>query len=63
MATLLGTIVGLVIVALIVGMAHQIMTADNKETLEEAVVDRAAKISQALAQLDALDSKAKGGRN
>ena len=49
---MMSMIVAVVVFMVMGSMFMQIVKADEKETLDEAVVERAAKLSKALAQLD-----------
>ncbi|WP_130067474.1 hypothetical protein [Bacillus albus] len=46
------------VIGIMVSMATEIAKVDEKDTLDKAVVERAAKLNAVLSQLDELDRKA-----
>ncbi|MGX5581893.1 hypothetical protein [Bacillus cereus] len=58
MSIVLSMVAVAVVIGLMVSMAMEIAKVDEKDTLDKAVVERAAKISAVMAQLDELNGKA-----
>lgn len=58
MSIVLSMVAVAVVIGLMVSMAMEIAKVDEKDTLDKAVVERAAKISAVMAQLDELNRKA-----
>ncbi|PFY49067.1 hypothetical protein [Bacillus toyonensis] len=58
MSIVLSMVAVSVVIGIIVSMAIEIAKVDEKDTLDKAVVERAAKLTTVLSQLDELDRKA-----
>ncbi|KAB2380175.1 hypothetical protein [Bacillus toyonensis] len=58
MSIVLSMVAVAVVIGIIVSMAMEIAKVDEKDTLDKAVVERAAKLTAVLSQLDELDRKA-----
>ncbi|PEL23453.1 hypothetical protein COF75_07580 [Bacillus toyonensis] len=58
MSIVLSMVAVSVVIGIIVSMAIEIAKVDEKDTLDKAVVERAAKLTTVLYQLDELDRKA-----
>ncbi|PEM64420.1 hypothetical protein [Bacillus toyonensis] len=58
MSIVLSMVAVAVVIGIIVNMAIEIAKVDEKDTLDKAVVERAAKLTAVLSQLDELDRKA-----
>ena len=58
MSIVLSMVVVAIVIGIMVSMAIEIAKVDEKDTLDKAVVEKAAKLTAVLYQLDELDRKA-----
>lgn len=58
MSIVLSMVAVAIVIGIMVSMVKEIAKVDEKDTLSEAVVEQAAKLSKVMAQLDELDRKA-----
>lgn len=58
MSIVLSMVAVAIVIGIMVSMATEIAKVDEKDTLDKAVVERAAKLTAVLSQLDELDRKA-----
>lgn len=58
MSIVLSMVAVAIVIGIMVNMAMEIAKVDEKDTLDKAVVERAAKLTAVLSQLDELDRKA-----